>query len=156
MGLDQYAFSVNPEEWVLYQGDNTYDFDRKELAYWRKHNRLQSWIEQVWLTRGHTQEQLTNGDCNCEFIELSLEDIEKLEEDVITLALPEIPSPNKRLFFGQDSYSPVSTGIDVADLTVQSIPNPFPYYDYETDRQFVTDAKVELSKGNIILYWMWW
>ena len=33
MGLDQYAFSENK------------DGERTEIAYWRKHNRLQGWME---------------------------------------------------------------------------------------------------------------
>ena len=38
MGLDQYGYAVPKEESEA----------RNELAYWRKHNRLQGWMEHLW------------------------------------------------------------------------------------------------------------
>ena len=40
MGLDQYANRVNEAG------------DRVEVAYWRKHNRLQGWMEDLYISKG--------------------------------------------------------------------------------------------------------
>jgi len=45
MGLDMYAYRT--KEFV--DDDNTQIKDEKELAYWRKHNRLHGWFERTIL-----------------------------------------------------------------------------------------------------------
>ena len=47
MGLDQYGYAVPKEESEA----------RNELAYWRKHNRLQGWMEQLWYDKGRPNAQ---------------------------------------------------------------------------------------------------
>ena len=61
MGLDQNAYKVSQ------------DGERVELAYWRKHNRLQGWMENKYIDNGGTKE------FNCVALELTLEDIEELD-----------------------------------------------------------------------------
>ena len=71
MGLDQYAYakaSLEAEE-------------SEEIAYWRKHNRLQGWMEQLWEDKGKPnllEGSNPIGDFNCIPVELTLSDIEQL------------------------------------------------------------------------------
>ena len=44
MGLDQYAYSEDSNG------------ERTEIAYWRKHNRLQGWMENLYTDKGETLE----------------------------------------------------------------------------------------------------
>ncbi len=44
MGLDMYAYRT--KEFV--DDDNTQIKDEKEIAYWRKHNRLHGWFEEQY------------------------------------------------------------------------------------------------------------
>ena len=46
MGLDQYAYA-RPVGVESDDGKNN-----EELTYWRKHNRLQGWMEELWEDRG--------------------------------------------------------------------------------------------------------
>ena len=93
MGLDQYGYAVPEEESEA----------RNELAYWRKHNRLQGWMEQLWNNKGRPNAQTHGnamGDFNCVDLELDANDIDALEEAIENFALPE----TQGFFFGDDSY----------------------------------------------------
>ena len=93
MGLDQYAYAVPKKE----------SESRKELAYWRKHNRLQGWMEQLWYDKGRPNAQTDGnamGDFNCVDLERDANDIDALEEAIENFALPE----TQGFFFGEDSY----------------------------------------------------
>lgn len=88
MGLDQYAFT----------GENKRTGN--EIAYWRKHNRLQGFMENLWIEKGRPDEHKEClGDFNCITLELKLDDIERLNEAVITDSLP----VTEGFFFGSDS-----------------------------------------------------
>ena len=51
MGLDQYAYASTEIK----------SEDREELSYWRKHNRLQGWMEALWEDKGRPHfDNLTN------------------------------------------------------------------------------------------------
>ena len=60
MGLDQYAYAKP-------QGTE----EQEELAYWRKHNRLQGWMEELWEDKGrpnfNSSQSQAMGDFNCQF-----------------------------------------------------------------------------------------
>lgn len=79
MGLDQYA--------------NT--GDGAEVAYWRKHNRLQGWMENLWRKNGGGGELFNGVD-----VELTLEDMDRLETAINDETMPETIG----FFFGPDSY----------------------------------------------------
>lgn len=87
MGLDQYAYIVDNEK-QLYEEDIREDF------HWRKHNRLQGWMESLWRSKGNTKT------FNCENLELTIDDLIALQHDIEEKDLPETTG----FFYGQDSY----------------------------------------------------
>ena len=90
MGLDQFAYAG--------VGD-----DKEELAYWRKHNRLHGWMQDLWVDKGKPnapQGENPMGDFNCVPVRLTLSDLEQLEAHVTNKQLPETGG----FFFGHDSF----------------------------------------------------
>ena len=89
MGLDQYAYAQEGEE-------------KEELAYWRKHNRLQGWMEELWQDKGRPYDgeldENPMGDFNCVPVELTLSDLEQLEAHIVHKQLPETGG----FFFGNE------------------------------------------------------
>ena len=81
MGLDQTAYTKDK------------DGEVEDLAYWRKHNALDGWMEALWRTKGN------DGEWNCSELELTLEDIKQLEAVVEDDSLPETCG----FFYGDDS-----------------------------------------------------
>ena len=79
MGLDQNAYKVSQ------------DGEREELAYWRKHNRLQGWMEERYTNKGGV------GEFNCVDLELDEDDILDLEVAIDDKELPETGG----FFFGE-------------------------------------------------------
>jgi len=126
MGLDQYAYRVKE------------DGERTEIAYWRKHNRLQGWMENLYITKGGTEE------FNCVDVEIGWEDIIRLQEDVTNRSLPN----TQGFFFGNDSY-----GIDPDE--VQPDDNGM-YWDLQKDLEFIDIAKVALDCNDKVGYSSWW
>lgn len=137
MGLDQYAYASTEIK----------SEDREELSYWRKHNRLQGWMEQLWEDKGRPHfDSLTNplGDFNCQPVELTLSDIEQLEAHVENKALPETGG----FFFGNDSFS-----------WEDEDGKPFEdgdYYHKEEDLKFISLARDALQRGKKVFYDSWW
>jgi hypothetical protein len=118
MGLDQYAFTGTGEE-------------REDVFYWRKHNRLQGWMEELYRRKGGMEE------FNCVDVELTLEDIDQLEATILNKNLPE----TQGFFFGNDSYK------DYEDDE----------YGYKNDDlSFISKAKEILNNNNKLYYSSWW
>lgn len=75
MGLDMYAFAVP-------LADAKGDFEisdeapKEEFMYWRKHNALHSWMENLYQAKGGTAESF-----NCIPLRLTEEDLLELIED---------------------------------------------------------------------------
>ena len=67
MGLDQYAYTVT-------QGGEL-DGEQIYIAEWRKHNRLQGWMEELWESKGKPLAHESDGAFNCVPVELTLSDI---------------------------------------------------------------------------------
>ena len=137
MGLDQYAYSkpsVDSEE-------------QTELAYWRKHNRLQGWMEQLWNDKGRPnapEETSPMGNFNCIPVELTLSDLEQLEAHVQDKVLPETGG----FFFGQDSFDwEDENGNDYKGTD---------YYYKETDLKFIAEAREAIQEGLKVFYNCWW
>lgn len=139
MGLDQYAYARRgaPEtekqefEYLDDQGVKQTQTeisviytDQVELAYWRKHPNLQGWMEDLYRSKGGDE------DFNCVDVELTLEDLEQLEQDIEDKALPE----TQGFFFGSDSD----------------------YHYKEGDLQFISDARRHIKQGYKIVYTSWW
>jgi len=136
MGLDQYAYA-KPSE----------DGEQEELFYWRKHNRLHGWMEQLWEDKGRPHfNDIENplGDFNCQPVELTESDIEQLEAHVTNKALPETGG----FFFGDDSFE--WTDDD------GNPPAEGDYYYKEDDVKFITLARKALQEGKKVFYDSWW
>tara|TARA_R110000765_G_scaffold410562_1_gene509272 strand:- start:686 stop:1099 length:414 start_codon:yes stop_codon:yes gene_type:complete len=137
MGLDQYAYAKP-------QGTE----EQEELAYWRKHNRLQGWMEELWEDKGrpnfNSSQSQAMGDFNCQSVELTSSDIEQLEAHVNDKALPETGG----FFFGDDSF--VWTNEDGNEFADGD------YYYKETDLKFIEDARRSIEQGKKVYYNSWW
>ena len=137
MGLDQYAYakaSLEAEE-------------SEEIACWRKHNRLQGWMEQLWEDKGKPNLMEGGnpiGDFNCIPVELTLSDIEQLEAHVQNKALPE----TQGFFFGGDSFSWED---DDGNAFGEN-----DYYHKEQDLEFITNARQAIKDGKKVFYNCWW
>ena len=123
MGLDQYAYCI----------DN--NGGKEELAYWRKHPNLQGWMENLWQAKGkpglpEDKESDICGEFNCIPIELTRQDIDDLENDILNNSLPSTVG----FFFGSDSDD---------------------YYK-EKDLEFVQKARSAIDSGLTVMYDSWW
>lgn len=109
MGLDQYAYvatraNQNSDWWDGAEVDTeTKEYINpniekpREIAYWRKHPNLQGWMEQLWRSRNTNpaEDPAFNG----VELELTWEDLDRLEQDIKNGGLPETTG----FFFGSDS-----------------------------------------------------
>jgi hypothetical protein len=135
MGLDMYAYvAARAGQQREYYDGASWDNDSKELispvtkpreiAYWRKHPNLHGWMEQLWNRRnGDDQDGNTFNGIE---LELTYEDLEILELDVIAGTLP----GTSGFFFGED-----------ADEHYQ-----------EQDLEFIRNARAELFMGLKVFY----
>ncbi len=135
MGLDQYANARKGEPTVDADGYKQWS-DSLELAYWRKHPNLQGFMENLWIEKGCpglTKEQsgsMFGSDFNCVDLELTLEDIDTLEESLDKSELPETSG----FFFGEDSDDHYA----------------------EQDREFILSARNAIKDGYTVVYSSWW
>ena len=138
MGLDQFAYRRLPNE------DSD---DNITISEWRKHNRLQGWMEQLWEDKGRPNNPKganPMGNCNCIELEITLSDLEQLEAHIENKSLPETGG----FFFGDDSFS----WTDEND-------QPFKdgnYFHKETDLEFIREARDAISDGQKVYYNCWW
>jgi hypothetical protein len=115
MGLDQYAYIA---------GKKNADYEtHQELAYWRKHPNLQGWMEKLAEAKG-LEYDIFNG----VELELTWEDIDKLEKDIKADEVSKLGTTG--FFFGNSSDE---------------------YY-REQDLQFCIDAKAELFLKRKVFY----
>jgi hypothetical protein len=140
MGLDQYAYSRPPRK---RNSDNDI-----QIAEWRKHNRLQGWMQDLWESKGCPREGGCGDDDNHEFncvpLQLTEEDINSLEDAILDFELPE----SDGFFWGSDSY-----------FWTDENNEPHADNDYwykESDLQFVKDARKALEKKHRIFYSSWY
>jgi hypothetical protein len=120
MGLDQYAYIANKV--------NNETNSSTELAYWRKHPNLHGWMERLWNEKGCPGLEAGFNDIMFNGIELELtfDDVVKLEEDIKNNKLPETTG----FFFGNNSDE---------------------YYKAQ-DLEFVYEAKSRLFLGQKVFY----
>ena len=127
MGLDQSAFRRDKEAKAGEEG--------KELTTWRKHPHLQGFMDELFIdkTGGHepTDERMGNPGMNTpDELELTLPDIDSLEDAVTTRTLPS----SGGFFWGGDSSD---------------------YY-YKQDLEFCKKATKAIEEGDKVFYWCWW
>ena len=135
MGLDMYAYARPPRK---RNSDNDI-----EISEWRKHNRLQGWMQQLWESKGCPNAN-EDGDFNSVEMELTEEDINALEDDILTMSLPE----SNGFFWGSDSF--FWTDEEGKDYPENS------YYYLERDLEFVTNARKMLDKKHRVFYSCWY
>jgi hypothetical protein len=139
MGLDQYATARRgeprkvPQTWTTTDADgnekevveyyNEWD-DSIELAEWRKHPNLQGWMQELYYEKGG------EGSFNCVDLELTLGDLEALEESLDAEALPETVG----FFFGENADDHYA----------------------EQDREFIVKARAAIKQGYTVVYSSWW
>ena len=127
MGLDQFAVGRRGEKFTDDEGYEYYD-ENIELAYWRKHPNLQGWMERLWNEKDCPND---DGDgFNGVNLELTLDDLDDLEESLDEKALPETAG----FFFGgnaDDHYA-------------------------EADREFIKKAREAIEDGYIVVYTSSW
>ena len=114
MGLDQYAMTRTPSG------------EQEEVAYWRKHPNLQGWMEDLWVEKGGQGGM----EFNCVDLELTLDDINRLEQDIKDGLLPS----TQGFFFG-----------DEADEHYMN-----------SDLEFCMNARKILADGGEVFYTSWW
>ena len=127
MGLDMYAY-VAKKEGQMRDYYESYDYETdsgpvekpREIAYWRKHPNLHGWMHKLWNERGH------DGDFNGDELELTFEDLDRLEYVVKHKELP----GTSGFFFGNDSDD---------------------YY-RDQDLEFIRMARSELTQGMRVFY----
>jgi len=134
MGLDMYAYVAHRagqrnEYWEGAEIDSeTRDFVNhkvekpREIAYWRKHPNLHGWMRRLWESKGN------EGDFNGDELELTWEDIDALEEDILNGSVAGLEE--RGFFFGDASDD---------------------YY-REQDLEFVRNARAELFMGFKVFY----
>jgi hypothetical protein len=139
MGLDMYAYARPPRK-----RNNDEDL---HIAEWRKHNRLQGWMQELWESKGCPNADTEGnpmGDFNSVEMKLTLADIYALEDAILTMTMPE----SNGFFWGSDSF-----------FWADEDGNDYPedrYYYLESDLQFVDDAKKMLDKGYRVFYSCWY
>ena len=139
MGLDQYAYARPPRK---RNGD-----DDEQICDWRKHNRLQGWMQQLWEDKGcpnANTEGNEMGDFNCVELQLTAQDIDNLEYAIENFELPE----SSGFFWGSDSY-----------FWNDENDEPFPENEYwykKHDLDFVEQARKMLDKKWRVYYSCWY
>ena len=143
MGLDQYAYvAAKSGEREAFWDDAeldpiTREFVNpnmpkpREIAYWRKHPNLQGWMEQLWDAKGRPGTDIGDErdfDFNGVELELTFEDILRLEEDIKNGAVSKLGT--RGFFFG-----------DASDDHYR-----------ERDLDFIKNAKAELFLGLKVFY----
>ena len=91
-----------------------------EIAYWRKHPNLHGWMDNLYRERGG------EGEFNGDELELTWEDLDRLEQDILNSHLPETSG----FFFGDPSDA---------------------YY-REDDLKFIKEARSYLFLGLRVFY----
>ena len=127
MGLDQYAHKVKRK---YAPTTKTETVRTTEFFYWRKHNALHGWMENLHRSRGWPLHG--SDDFNGVAVKLEEKDLDKLEQDVMTFNLPQTVG----FFFGSDS---------VGDE-----------YQKEQTLKFLVEARKALAEGYEVEYNSWW
>jgi len=140
MGLDQNAYTLPSDVDALSEDSNE---EREELCYWRKHNRLQGYMERLWELKGKPglPEDYNSpfGDFNCIPLELTANDLLDLQKIIEEEKLPY----TQGFFFGDDSYEWKNEDGDE--------------YEYkEADRDFIKSGLTAISEGKKVYYHCWY
>ena len=141
MGLDMYAYARPPRK-------RNSDED-VGICDWRKHNRLQGWMSDLWEAKGCPNRKVGDDgdvfqDFNCVELQLTRADLYDLQDDIVNFNLPE----SNGFFWGSDSY-----------FWTDEDGEPYPdneYYYKEQDLNFISEAHKMLDKGYRVFYTCWY
>lgn len=114
MGLDQFAYIRDTEG------------NQIDLQYWRKHNALQGWMEKLYIEKGG------KASFNSESVQVTSDDLDRLEEDVILKKLPVTTG----FFFGSDTSQDE--------------------YNFRLDLEFIDKAREKDKEGYRVYYSSSW
>lgn len=126
MGLDMYANRVKKGliteavDFNIAENEET----EQNIHYWRKHPNLHGWMESLYRKKGGQDENF-----NCVNVQLTEEDLVKLEKDIKEGNLPKTSG----FFFGE------SDGTEIED-----------------DLSFIRKAKMAIKDGYDVYYTSWW
>ena len=129
MGLDMYAYAVSKENTVDEFTINKRD-EANEFFYWRKNNALHGWMQQCYIQKKLAAAQ-TPEDFNCEYLQLTADDLLRLDEDIKAGSL----TPTAGFFFGALVYDA---------------------HDKAGDLRFVDEALHFIEEGFCVYYFSWW
>lgn len=131
MGLDMWAYRTKvqiskPVDFndEVYPSDENNEDRNSEIMYWRKHPNLHGWMQDLYFEKGGEAEMF-----NCSPVELTSEDLDKLEEVIKGNGLPH----TEGFFFGS------------SDDEV----NP-------KDLEFIKLARQAIQEGERVFYDSWW
>jgi len=139
MGLDMYAYARPPRK--------RNSDDDVEIGEWRKHNRLQGWMQKLWENKGCPNAKTEGdemGDFNSVELQLTRADLYDLKDDIVNFNLPEANG----FFWGSDSY-----------FWHDKNDEPFPDNEYwykKDDLMFVEVAHKMLDKKWRVYYSCWY
>lgn len=132
MGLDMFAHAVKETNLPSDAKDLQTDVvlgegvEKEEIHYWRKHHDLHGWMHNLYVEKGGKDEQF-----NCNNVRLTLEDLDVLEKDIRTHALPETTG----FFFGNNPPNEDSIANDI---------------------EFIEKARNYINDGYAVFYDSWW
>jgi hypothetical protein len=121
-----YAFSVHPDN-AKGEFEISDDATKEEFQYWRKHNALHSWMENLYRSKGGDAESF-----NCIPVRLTKEDLNALIEDAKGHKLQSATG-----FFWGSQY-------DYNDEIANE------------DIEFAHKALAQIDRGNAVYYDSWW
>ena len=139
MGLDQFAYARPPRK-----RKNDADVC---ISEWRKHNRLQGWMQQLWEDKGCPDANTVDdpdGTFNCVELILERSDIDNLEHAINNFELPEASG----FFWGSDSYF-------WTDDNGESFPDN-EYWYKQHDLNFVKQARDMIDNKWRVFYSAWY
>ena len=131
MGLDQYAYTNATEEERRDDEGHTYMvINGGKEFYWRKHSRLQTFMEKLWAEKGMTET------FNCQNLELTKADLEKLKKAIDSGFSDDFCSGG--FFYGHQFQEEAVNDYKQDDL------------------DFVTEALASIDRGEKVIYTCWW
>jgi len=119
----QLSKAVDFQDEVYMSGENNED-THSEIMYWRKHPNLHGWMENLYYEK-QGEENLFNSAP----VELTSEDLDLLEKDILENRLPH----TEGFFFGESR-----SGVNEKDL------------------EFIKLAREAIAEGDRVFYDSWW
>lgn len=131
MGLDQYAYVRAQERTVKETNGEEYTtVDCEQEFYWRKHSRLQEFMDILWREKGNTET------FNCQHMDLTELDLLCLQ-DAIADGYADYPCGGG--FFWGHQFQEEAVAAE-----------------REKDTEFVTAALEAVRSGDRVIYSCWW